>query len=47
MKAPWYSLHLHRGSSLIGAARKVYPGQTLSKGGWLTARTRSGPGPRR
>jgi hypothetical protein len=38
MKAPWYGLHLHRGNSLIGAARKVYPGNTLSKGGWLTSK---------
>lgn len=38
MKAPWYGLHLHRGNSLIGAARKVYPGNLLSKGGWLTAK---------
>ncbi|MFB7630620.1 Eco57I restriction-modification methylase domain-containing protein [Streptomyces sp. NPDC056149] len=36
MKAPWYGLHLHRGNSLVGAARKVYPGNSLSKGGWLT-----------
>lgn len=38
MKAPWYGLHLHRGNSLIGASRKVYPGNSLSKGGWLTAK---------
>ncbi|WP_407288163.1 Eco57I restriction-modification methylase domain-containing protein [Streptomyces sp. BP-8] len=38
MKAPWYGLHLHRGNSLIGAARRVYPGNTLSKGDWLTAK---------
>ncbi|GHB35160.1 hypothetical protein GCM10010377_27910 [Streptomyces viridiviolaceus] len=38
MKAPWYGLHLHRGNSLIGASRKVYPGNQLSKGGWLTTR---------
>ncbi|MFD8537724.1 Eco57I restriction-modification methylase domain-containing protein [Streptomyces rubrogriseus] len=38
MKAPWYGLHLHRGNSLVGAARKVYPGQILSKGDWLTAK---------
>ncbi|MCQ9182896.1 class I SAM-dependent DNA methyltransferase [Streptomyces sp. IBSBF 2953] len=38
MKAPWYGLHLHRGNSLIGAARKVYPGNSLSKGGWLTGK---------
>ncbi|MET8134939.1 DNA methyltransferase [Streptomyces sp. NPDC005251] len=38
MKAPWYGLHLHRGNSLIGAARKVYPGNSLSKGDWLTAK---------
>ncbi|MEU6196721.1 DNA methyltransferase [Streptomyces sp. NPDC047061] len=38
MKAPWYGLHLRRGNSLIGAARKVYPGNSLSKGGWLTAK---------
>jgi hypothetical protein len=38
MKAPWYGLHLHRGNSLIGASRKVYPGNTLSKGRWLAAK---------
>ncbi|MGW2782301.1 Eco57I restriction-modification methylase domain-containing protein [Streptomyces populi] len=38
MKAPWYGLHLHRGNSLIGAVRKVYPGNSLSKGNWLTAK---------
>ncbi|MEU1789388.1 DNA methyltransferase [Streptomyces sparsogenes] len=38
MKAPWYGLHLHRGNSLIGAARKIYPGNSLSKGGWLTTK---------
>lgn len=38
MKAPWYGLHLHRGNSLIGAARRVYPGNSLSKGGWLTSK---------
>ncbi|MFF3290677.1 Eco57I restriction-modification methylase domain-containing protein [Streptomyces sp. NPDC003023] len=38
MKAPWYGLHLHRGNSLVGAARKVYPGLNLSKGRWLTAK---------
>ena len=35
MKAPWYGLHLRRGNSLIGASRKVYPGQPLEKGAWL------------
>ncbi|MFE9661430.1 Eco57I restriction-modification methylase domain-containing protein [Streptomyces sp. NPDC005955] len=43
MKAPWYGLHLHRGNSLIGAARKVYPGNSLSKGGWLTAKAPQRP----
>ncbi|MFF2363298.1 Eco57I restriction-modification methylase domain-containing protein [Streptomyces sp. NPDC058122] len=38
MKAPWYGLHLHRGNSLIGAVRKVYPGNTLKDGGWLTTK---------
>ncbi|MDN3020606.1 DNA methyltransferase [Streptomyces sp. S.PB5] len=38
MKAPWYGLHLHRGNSLIGAARKVYPGNLLHKGDWLTTK---------
>jgi hypothetical protein len=38
MKAPWYGLHLRRGNSLVGAARKVYPGDSLSEGGWLTAK---------
>ncbi|AQS69865.1 Eco57I restriction-modification methylase domain-containing protein [Streptomyces pactum] len=43
MKAPWYGLHLHRGNSLVGAARKVYPGNSLSKGGWLTAKAPQRP----
>ncbi|MCX5375848.1 DNA methyltransferase [Streptomyces sp. NBC_00091] len=43
MRAPWYGLHLHRGNSLIGAARKIYPGQTLSKGGWLKASDQEAP----
>lgn len=43
MRAPWYGLHLHRGNSLIGAARKVYPGQTLSKGGWLKPSAQEAP----
>ncbi|MEU2897010.1 Eco57I restriction-modification methylase domain-containing protein [Streptomyces sp. NPDC001273] len=38
MKAPWYGLHLHRGNSLVGASRKVYPGNLLSKGEWLTSK---------
>ncbi len=38
MKAPWYGLHLRRGNSLIGASRRVYPGNTLSKGDWLTTK---------
>ncbi|MGC9404943.1 Eco57I restriction-modification methylase domain-containing protein [Streptomyces sp. DZ1-3] len=37
MRAPWYGLHLHRGNSLVGASRKVYPGKGLSEGGWLKA----------
>ncbi|BAU86063.1 hypothetical protein SLA_5181 [Streptomyces laurentii] len=43
MRAPWYGLHLHRGNSLIGAARKVYPGQSLDKGGWLKAAEQQAP----
>ncbi|MFE9480995.1 Eco57I restriction-modification methylase domain-containing protein [Streptomyces spororaveus] len=43
MRAPWYGLHLHRGNSLIGAARKVYPGQTLGEGGWLKASAQQAP----
>ncbi|MER7918130.1 MULTISPECIES: DNA methyltransferase [unclassified Streptomyces] len=43
MRAPWYGLHLHRGNSLIGAARKVYPGQSLDKGGWLKASEQQAP----
>ncbi|MGW6567060.1 Eco57I restriction-modification methylase domain-containing protein [Streptomyces sp. NPDC054975] len=43
MRAPWYGVHLHRGNSLIGAARKVYPGQSLDKGGWLKASEQQAP----
>ncbi|WP_405959259.1 class I SAM-dependent DNA methyltransferase [Streptomyces sp. NBC_00868] len=43
MRAPWYGLHLHRGNSLIGAARKVYPGKTLGEGGWLKASAQQAP----
>src|SRR5690606_39846929 len=35
---PIYGLHLHRGNSLVGASRKVYPGNSLSKGEWLTSK---------
>ncbi|MEU6931015.1 DNA methyltransferase [Streptomyces sp. NPDC046374] len=43
MKAPWYGLHLHRGNSLVGAARKVYPGNSLREGGWLTSKAPQKP----
>ncbi|MFF7778928.1 Eco57I restriction-modification methylase domain-containing protein [Streptomyces tanashiensis] len=43
MKAPWYGLHLHRGNSLIGAVRKVYPGNSLRDGGWLTSKAPQKP----
>ncbi|MFD0266022.1 Eco57I restriction-modification methylase domain-containing protein [Streptomyces sp. NPDC127106] len=43
MKAPWYGLHLHRGNSLVGAARKVYPGNSLKDGGWLTSKNQQKP----
>ncbi|MFE9180933.1 Eco57I restriction-modification methylase domain-containing protein [Streptomyces sp. NPDC007126] len=43
MKAPWYGLHLHRGNSLIGASRKVYPGNSLRDGGWLTTKAPQKP----
>ncbi|MGW1974318.1 Eco57I restriction-modification methylase domain-containing protein [Streptomyces sp. NPDC001889] len=43
MKAPWYGLHLHPGNSLIGAARKVYPGNSLKDGGWLTGKAPQKP----
>ncbi|MFC8228407.1 Eco57I restriction-modification methylase domain-containing protein [Streptomyces sp. NPDC057287] len=43
MKAPWYGLHLHRGNSLIGASRKVYGGQSLIEGGWLTSKNQQRP----
>ncbi|MFJ3678182.1 Eco57I restriction-modification methylase domain-containing protein [Streptomyces diastaticus] len=43
MRAPWYGLHLRRGNSLVGAARKVYPGQSLGDGGWLRSSGRQAP----
>ncbi|GAA2963140.1 Eco57I restriction-modification methylase domain-containing protein [Streptomyces enissocaesilis] len=43
MRAPWYGLHLHRGNSLVGAVRRVYPGKTLKEGGWLNAREQQRP----
>ncbi|WP_371534990.1 class I SAM-dependent DNA methyltransferase [Streptomyces sp. NBC_00466] len=43
MRAPWFGLHLHRGNSLIGAARKVYPGQSLGDGGWLKSSGQQAP----
>ncbi|MGE7434793.1 Eco57I restriction-modification methylase domain-containing protein [Kitasatospora sp. NPDC001175] len=43
MKAPWYGLHLHRGNSLIGASRKVYPGNSLHEGGWLRSKGQTAP----
>ncbi|MEV6009160.1 hypothetical protein AB0M29_20385 [Streptomyces sp. NPDC051976] len=42
MRAPWFGLHLRRGNSLIGAARKVYRADALTGGGWL-ARTNTLP----
>ncbi|MEV1007598.1 DNA methyltransferase [Streptomyces sp. NPDC049881] len=36
MRAPWFGLHLRRGNSLIGAARKVYKADVLPHGGWLS-----------
>ncbi|GGX48094.1 Eco57I restriction-modification methylase domain-containing protein [Streptomyces noursei] len=43
MQAPWYGLHLHRGNSLVGAVRRVYPGNSLKEGGWLNARNQQTP----
>ncbi|MFZ3560802.1 Eco57I restriction-modification methylase domain-containing protein [Streptomyces sp. BH055] len=43
MKAPWYGLHLHRGNSLVGAARKTYPGNQLAKGEWLKTKGQRAP----
>ncbi|QNE74331.1 class I SAM-dependent DNA methyltransferase [Streptomyces finlayi] len=45
MRAPWYGLHLHRGNSLVGAARRVYPGNSLRDGGWLTSKAPQKPRP--
>ncbi|GAA1900435.1 hypothetical protein GCM10009716_07840 [Streptomyces sodiiphilus] len=35
MRAPWFGLHLRRGNSLIGAARKIYRADVLTSGRWL------------
>ncbi|MBE1532604.1 Eco57I restriction-modification methylase domain-containing protein [Actinomadura algeriensis] len=35
LQAPWFGLHLRRGDSLIGAGRKVYRADQLTKGTWL------------
>ncbi|WP_289009415.1 Eco57I restriction-modification methylase domain-containing protein [uncultured Thermomonospora sp.] len=35
LQAPWFGLHLRRGNSLIGAARRVYSPESLIKGTWL------------
>ncbi|MFV2172550.1 class I SAM-dependent DNA methyltransferase [Actinomadura sp. LOL_016] len=35
LQAPWFGLHLRRGNSLIGAGRKVYRADQLTKGTWL------------
>ncbi|MEU8995043.1 DNA methyltransferase [Streptomyces caniferus] len=43
MQAPWYGLHLHRGNSLVGAVRRVYPRHTLKDGGWLSSRVLQRP----
>ncbi|MGW2317377.1 Eco57I restriction-modification methylase domain-containing protein [Streptomyces sp. NPDC001680] len=43
MRAPWYGLHLHRGNSLVGAVRRVYPGRDLKDGGWLSSREQQRP----
>ncbi|WP_103528426.1 restriction endonuclease [Streptomyces sp. SM12] len=36
MSAPWFGLHLRRGNSLVGAARKVYGEEVLRAGGWFS-----------
>jgi len=35
LQAPWFGLHLVRGNSLIGAGRRLYPPEKLTKGQWL------------
>lgn len=35
LAAPWFGLHLRRGNSLIGAGRRYYTAEQLSKGDWL------------
>ncbi len=39
MRAPWFGLHLRRGNSLIGAARKVYGADDLPHGQWLSKKS--------
>ncbi|MFF4230374.1 Eco57I restriction-modification methylase domain-containing protein [Streptomyces sp. NPDC001820] len=43
MQAPWYGLHLHRGNSLVGAMRRIYPGRDLKEGGWLNTKEQQRP----
>ncbi|MFV2116921.1 hypothetical protein ACE14D_00035 [Streptomyces sp. Act-28] len=43
MRAPWFGLHLRRGNSLIGAGRKIYDKDTLSKGKWLSKKDALAP----
>ena len=41
LQAPWFGLHLVRGNSLIGAGRRMYPAQQLTKGEWLDTAPRT------
>ncbi|MFV2106097.1 class I SAM-dependent DNA methyltransferase [Micromonospora sp. LOL_015] len=43
LQAPWFGLHLQRGNSLIGGARKLYDPKQLADKSWLTTAPQDKP----
>ncbi|MDG4830460.1 class I SAM-dependent DNA methyltransferase [Solwaraspora sp. WMMD1047] len=43
LQAPWFGLHLRRGNSLIGGARKLYAPKQLADKSWLTTAPQEKP----
>ncbi|MFY1632476.1 class I SAM-dependent DNA methyltransferase [Solwaraspora sp. WMMB335] len=43
LQAPWFGLHLRRGNSLIGGARKLYDPKQLADKSWLTTAPQDRP----
>ena len=43
LQAPWFGLHLRRGNSLIGAARRAFTAKDVSGGGWAATKDPARP----